>query len=237
MSSTALIIIATGGYIKYVDPLIDSARNFFVSHDVVLFSDTQQSVRGVENQIFCEYLGYPQQTLMRYHSITSQQNLLSGYKSLFYVDSDMLFVSPIKEDEIQPDVKGIVATLHPGYTDLIGTPERRPESKAYIPPTAESQYFCGGFIGGTTEAFLSMSQQIAAAVDEDTKNGIKAIWNDESHSNRFLYDNPPSKILDPSFCYPESEFKHPGGYYSAIWRMGGRNNVTPKLLALDKGPR
>jgi Glycosyltransferase family 6 len=232
--SVALVVIATGKkYHQYIDPLLESAREYFVPHTPILWTDALGIHKAF--QFYLENEGYPNTTLHRYHTLLKNKEALATYDYIYYVDVDMRFISSVKEEDVFSN--GITATLHPGYTDLVGTPERRPESKAYIPPTADNQYFCGGFIGGTAEAFLTMSECIASAVEEDTKNGIKAIWNDESHSNRFLYYNPPARILDPSYCYPESEYLHPGGYYSAIWRMGGRVNITPKLLALDKGPR
>jgi histo-blood group ABO system transferase len=30
------------------------------------------------------------------------------------------------------------------------------------------------------------------------------VWHDESHFNRYMIDNPPTKILTPSYCYGES---------------------------------
>lgn len=244
-TKTALLVIATGEkYHYFADYLMNSAAKFLFEHTVILFTDNPAPLALdrcwdfllSENKFIpipIKAKGFPKETLMRYHTFVSEAGLLSQYKNLFYVDADMRFVAPVKEDDILSE--GITATLHPGYVGLNGTPENNPESAAYCPVVRS--YFCGGFNGGTSEAFLAMAENIAAAVNKDAQKGIKAIWNDESFLNRYLYDNPPARILDPSFCYPESEYKHPGGYYSAIWRSAGLNNVTPKLLALDKGPR
>lgn len=226
MNPTVLVIIATGNYIDYVNPLVSSAKKFFVSHDIFLFSDSEHIFSGVDTQVKCEYLGYPGQTLMRYHSILSQQTVLRDYDNLFYVDVDMLFVAPIKEDDIFAD--GVVATLHPGYVNRSGTPERRASSTAYIPPDAKNSYFCGGFIGGKTDSFLYMAEEIKKNVDIDTEKGITAIWHDESHSNNFLWRNPPARVLTPSYCWPEGC----GGTY-CDWP----ESYPAKLVALTKGPR
>jgi hypothetical protein len=237
---TALLVIATGKkYRDYANCLMDSANICLFPHDVILFTDLlfphPDYTLSLEHgnkliPVSIDPKGFPTETLMRYHTFLSAESVLSKYLNLFYVDSDMLFVSSVKEDDILSD--GITATEHPGYINLNGTPERNPESTAYCPIVRN--YFCGGFNGGTTGEFLQMSKTIAAAIDQDTKKGIKAVWNDESHLNRYLYDNPPARILSPSFCYPESEYRNPGGYYHAIWQAAGRGKIEPKLLALDK---
>lgn len=239
---TALLVIATGEkYFRYADRLINSAAKYLFPHNVVLFTDNAAPLSQQYSYDFymsgngfipirIEPKGFPQETLMRYHTFLTEKNLLSKFNNLFYVDSDMLFMAPIQQWDILSN--GITATEHPGYIGLNGTPEKNPLSAAYCPVVRN--YFCGGFNGGTSEAFLKMSETIAAAIDQDAQKGIKAIWNDESHLNRYLYDNPPARILDPSFCYPESEYRQPGGYYSAIWTAAGRTGITPKLLALDK---
>jgi len=226
---TALLVISTGDkYAQYIDPLLQSAEKFLFPHDPILWTSSPAYHTNWQLRRY-PGLGYPGETLHRYHRFLEQHNLLSEYDFLIYTDVDMRFVAPIKEEEIISN--GITATEHPGYVGLNGTPEKNPASAAYCPVLRN--YFCGGFNAGTTESFLKMSETIAAAVDEDTKNGIKAVWNDESHLNRYLYDNPPAKILSPSYCYPESEYKA-SGYYGAIWRSCGRTDITPKLLALDK---
>lgn len=227
---TALLVIATGPrYLEYARNLIKSASEFFVPHDVILFTDESTEIRttGVINY-HSEYTGFPQSTLMRYHLFNGAANDILRYDQVFYVDADMKFVAPVGEEIFS---ESITATEHPGYVGLNGTPEKRPESTAYCPIVRN--YFCGGFNGGEAGAFLRMAKVIADNIDRDTERGITAVWHDESHLNRYLYDNPPARILSPSFCYPESEYKKQG-YYNAIWQAHGRKDITPKLLALDK---
>src|SRR6202030_77917 len=125
---TALLVIATGEkYHQYIEPLIESARKFLFPHDVILWTDCNW-LHSVAYQFTKKGLGYPGETLHRYHTFLSQESLLQSYDNLFYCDVDMSWVAPVKEEEILSD--GITATLHPGYVGKVGTPERRPESKA-----------------------------------------------------------------------------------------------------------
>lgn len=232
--STALLLIATGPkYWDFAEAMIRSAREFLFPHDVVLFTDCQHSFGfDVEYQFEVPPAGYPAATLNRYHTFLSQEFLLSGYDHLFYSDVDMRFVAPVFEHNILSE--GITATLHPGFAvnrrprhraTTVGTPERRPESACYIPRNANNKYFCGGFNGGTSFSFLKMAEHIRNMINKDEENGIVPIWHDESGLNRYLYENPPARVLTPSFCYPES-YK---GQYG--WTP---EQFTPVLLALDK---
>jgi histo-blood group ABO system transferase len=80
------------------------------------------------------------------------------------------------------------------------------------------QYFAGGFNGGTSLEYLKMAKKISENIIDDFNRGFIAIWHDESHLNRYFIDNPPTKILNPSYCYPEN------------WNIP----FERKLLALDK---
>lgn len=231
----AHLIIATGPkYHQFVNPLIQSANQFFVPHDTVLWTDGNFVSHSGLTVIRQPCLGFPLETLHRYHTFLSQIALLSGYDMVFYSDCDMRFVSPVALSDVIAD--GIVATRHPGFmvsrthpkwglTHTTGTPERNHQSAAYIPRDAKNVYYCGGFNGGRTEKFIEMARKIRQMVDQDHDNGFTAIWHDESHLNRYLYDNPPARVLTPSFCYPED---YDGGYGWAP------TDYPPVLIALDK---
>jgi len=40
------------------------------------------------------------------------------------------------------------------------------------------------------------------AVEEDEKEGVVALWHDESHINKYILSHP-YKMLSPAYCYPE----------------------------------
>jgi histo-blood group ABO system transferase len=233
--SMALVVIATGdAYRQHAKNLIASAKQFFVPHDVALFTDKPPEF-DVPVKFDWEHLGYPRATLMRYHAIWGARETLSKYDHVFYSDADILFIAPVAGEEVFSE--GITATEHPGYVGLGGTPETNPRSAAYCPSVRT--YFCGGFNGGTSTPFLQMAEAISKAVDADDANGVLAVWHDESHLNRYLHDHPPARILSPSFCYPQGEYEsgHGNGYYGGIWRRAGRTGIVPKLVALEKGKR
>jgi histo-blood group ABO system transferase len=214
-----LIIIATNKYIRFLQPLITSADKFFVKNeDVTYFIFTNQNFEIKSNRniikINVDHREWPWMTLGRYKIFSNNAEGLSKMNYLYYCDADMRFVGDVGNEIISERV----ATQHPGYYGTRGTPEINPLSLACVFPNEKMQYFAGGFNGGSSHEYLKMSKHISNNIDTDYSKNLIAIWHDESHMNRYFIDNPPTKILDPSYCYGESmniPFKQ-------------------KLLALDK---
>jgi histo-blood group ABO system transferase len=215
-----LLIIATEKYTKFIQPLIESAdKHFLKGHEVTyfVFSNKDQIELDTERDVRLtrvEHMQWPYMTLFRYKFFTESNQKLSEMDYLYYCDADMLFVSEVG-DEILSD---LVATIHPGYLGGRGTPETRPQSLACVFPHEQMEYYAGGFNGGTSKSFLKMSSILSERINEDMKRGIIAIWHDESHMNRYMIDHRPTKVLDPSYCHPES------------WNLP----YPKRLLALDK---
>ena len=153
-------------------------------------------------------------TLGRYNIFDDNSDKLSKMDFLYYCDVDMKFINNV-DGEIFGER---VATQHPGYYGQRGTPEKRPESLAYVKEDEEMQYFAGGFNGGTSYEYLKMSKRLSENINIDYDNGIISTWHDESHLNRYFIDNEPTKILNPGYCFGQS-MKLP---------------FFPKLIALDK---
>lgn len=224
---TALITIATREvYRNYVNQMIASAKKYFSQAALFIFTDNPLDIRGVPiKRIFqTSAKGHPLETLYRFHTLLCRP-WHQEFDQMFWVDADMMFVAPV--GDIFSD--GLVATLHPGYLGNRGTPETRPESTAYCPNN--TAYFCGGFQGGSTKAYMKAALRIKENIDIDAARGIKAIWNDESHWNKYLADNPPTRILSPAYCYPEPDDNN---YYKNSWKKAGFENIEPILLALEK---
>lgn len=228
-------------YWQYISPMIESARKFLLKgHEVdfLLWTDMPPETNlGSGVSIFpTESCEWPLPTLFRYHLFLGQEEKLKEYDYVFYCDADMLFVSKVG-DEILGE--GLTAAAHPMYAlrrEYIHPYEPNPESTAFIPATGrhldnprrfEPFYAAGGFQGGRTEMFIDAMKVMKERIDKDFQNNYIARWNDESHWNRYLYENQPSVFLNPSYVYPDSLNK---AYYQKVW---GRNYV-PKLITLTK---
>lgn len=199
-----LCIVATGKYDAFVKPLIESAQTYFCTdHEVKFFIFTDGQVPQGKNivQIFQKRLGWPFDTLKRFHIYDANKDLLKEMDYLFACDADMLFVGPVGDEILSERV----ATLNGGYMGKRGTYETNKISTAYVDKMNRRRgtYFVGAFYGGSVEEFLSLVAENKRRVDKDLEKNYIAIWHDESHLNRYFIDFKPTKVLSPSYCYLE----------------------------------
>ncbi len=61
-------------------------------------------------------------------------------------------------------------------------------------------------------------------IQRDLSKNIIAVWHAESPTTRYFIDNPPTRVLSPSYCYPES----------TVATQGRVLPYQKKLVALDK---
>lgn len=218
-----LLLIATGKYDVFVQPLIDSVDKYFFRNDhivIYLFTDKPDIKLIHYNRIHLvilpiEHKSFPYSTLYRYKYFTQYADRIDT-EYLFYSDVDMRFVGEVGR-EILPEKVSIVATIHPGFYKGGGSWCTDENSNAFTPPEGRRKYYAGGFNGGKTEGFLSMAKILSELIDEDEKKGVMAEWHDESFFNMWLWIHK-CKELSPSYCYPES------------WKLP----FPKRLLALDK---
>lgn len=238
-----LFICLNEPYWQYAENVVAKAKKFFLpghQTDFFLWSDMpKDKIPGVT--VFpTDPIPWPGPTLYRYHLFLQQEELLKTYDKIFYLDIDMDIVNYIG-DEVIPQ-NGITAALHPMYAlkkQLWPPYEPNKDSSAYVKrpgkiindggqPRFMPMYFAGGFQGGTSESFLNAMKVVSKNIDEDeNKRGYKAIWNDESHWNKYLTDNEPEIVLTPSYIYPDSLIEE---YYKPIWGCA----YPPKIITLTK---
>ena len=216
--TVGLLLIATGKYDIFLQPLLESVDKYFFPNDEVqiyLFTDKNYTSKQIT--IFpIQHRPFPYPTLYRYRFFTTYAGAIkSDY--LFYMDVDMLFV-----DYVGKEILGdLVAVRHPGYFrggwGDYGTPKN---SLAYVNPKERRGYYAGGFQGGRRDNYLSAALGMATNIDIDKSAGIVAQWHDEAHWNKYLTTHP-FKELTPSYCFPE-----------AVWAKD--IPFRPVIKALDK---
>lgn len=205
-----LNLIATNKYLSFLDLICPSIEEyFFPGSELTVLVHTNldlpdlskySKIKFVKNNI--DHEPWPFTTLRRFQYFLSSRDTLEEHDYCFYVDVDSLFIGEISKP-LLPE-KGMIGTIHPCLFQGPGTPERNPESKAYIPHEANNRYFCGGFFGGKTGDFIKTSEFIFQNIEDDLSRGMIAIWHDESHLNRYFFENFPQVVLEPPFAVAEN---------------------------------
>jgi len=231
-----ILIVCTGKYVEYFEQLVRSINKYFMNDCKKLFyifTDNESFILdqfaklNIDNNhniiTKIKHCGFPAATLYRYHYFIQQKyHLLLNTDFVFYLDVDMRIESEVKTNDIISTEKSFYVVKHPGfYTKKNnGTVETRSESTAYVDLSkGESYYVAGGFNGGRTSEWILMAEQIIKNVDIDDENEIIAVWHDESHLNKYVFENQSKfSYFEPEYCYPEN------------WNLP----FDKKIIALDK---
>jgi len=221
--TVAILYICTGRYSVFWDNFYKSTEKYFLSnHKKEYFVFTDQEISPINNKVHIIYqkkLGWPYDTLLRFHMFYEISELLAKFNYIFFLNANMQCLVPIT-DEILPQKEGLMAVLHPGFFNksrMQFTYETNPDSLACIHSEEGEHYFMGGFNGGKSKNYLDLIYLLASNIEKDLEKGIIAIWHDESHLNRYLVDKP-TKVLNPSYGYAEG------------WELP----FEPQIIILDK---
>ena len=241
-------IVLNRPYWSFAQEMFWGVDTFFLKHstiknkytiEVLLWSDMPIESFPLGKVFSTEPVEWPLPTLLRYNLFLQQEEYLrDNFDYIFYMDVDMRIVDWIGEEILG---EGLTAASHPMYyvrKEYIPPYEPNEQSTAYIKRTGrfieengqkrfQPLYYAGGFQGGKTVEYIKAMKVMRKNIDEDFNNNYIAIWNDESHWNRYLHDNTPSVILNPSYIYPDSLIAE---YYIKVW---GRN-FSPKIVTLTK---
>lgn len=230
-------------YWEFAKQMIETAKHLLLpGHEVdfFLWSDmTEELATSYGATVFpTEPITWPYPTLLRYNLFLQQEEKLKEYDYIFYCDIDMKFVNVVG-DEILGE--GLTSAQHPMYAlrkEYFPPYEPNSQSEAYIPrpgkivddggkPRFMPLYYAGGFQGGKTESWIKAMKEMEKMIDKDLTKNYIPIWNDESIWNKYLFENPPSVVLTPSYIYPDSLVKE---YYEPLWGC----SYVPKLITITK---
>lgn len=228
-----LLLIATNKYIKFVKPLVDSIEKwFFTQEDVRIFLFTDKE--NVDSRVFnikIDHAPHPLITLLRYKIFLENKKFFDDKNTYtFYLDIDSLIIGEVN-NSILPE-KGVVVVEHPGFAGKPnqGTWETRSISMCYLQKSLRNNYFCGGFNGGTTSAFLAMSEKCHEWIQKDLTRDIIPVHNDESALNAYAAGIQEKTILSCEYCWPEGgQLIHPWFVWPQL-----HPESSPKILALNK---
>lgn len=228
-----LLIIATNKYIKFLPKLIDSIQQYWMndlSTDIHIFTDRIKDCdlllsqtdydKGTIQYHEVEHGPWPHATLYRFHFFKKYTRSITGHY-VFYIDADTIITAPIGKDILSPRT----VVQHCGFVNGGGSFETNKESRAFTPMSLRKTYYGGGFWGCDLINFKMFIDRAVDMINEDLANGIMPIWHDESVLNAYMASAEPTKVLSPSYHYPENNPR--------IW-ASWKEQYQCKILLLDK---
>lgn len=207
----AVLYICTGKYDIFWPGFYGSAQRYFLPSArkrFFVFSDAaaEQFAHPDVTLLHQEKLGWPHDTLKRYHMFLRIADDLSTFDYIYFFNANCVFQQTVGADILPSEREGIAVVSHPGFFNKKParfTYDRNPASRAYIPRGQGKHYVAGGVNGGTRDAYLRLIRELALAVDQDERHGVTALWHDESHLNKYILHRA-YKLLSPAYCYPEN---------------------------------
>lgn len=201
----------------------------------------QLQEKPLEATIFpTEPIEWPMPTLMRYHLMIQQEEVLKDYDYIFYCDIDMKFVNVVGDEILGQRLTAVCQPMYFIRKEWWTPTEPNEKSAAYIKrlgkvindggrPRFMPLYLAGGLQGGKSKEFIEAMKVMKKNIDKDFGMNYVAMWNDESHWNKYLFDYPDDRdiILTPSYTYPDSLIKE---YFEPMWGQ----SLQPKLVTLTK---
>lgn len=206
----ALLYICTGKYDIFWPVFHDTCEKFFLAeHEKHFFvftdSDAIKDDGKRVHRVWQEKLGWPHDTLMRFHMFRGVEYELRKFDFLMFFNANAYFVDAVGDEYLPTPDEGLLFQRHPGYYNkgrLRFPYERRRRSTAYIPYWRGKHYLFGAMSGGFSEPYLAMVSALCRNIDTDKDNGIIALWHDESQLNRYALD-VRYKLLHPGYMYPD----------------------------------
>lgn len=219
--------ICTGKYSIFWKAFFESAEKYFCKdHDVKYYVFTDETIEPVTDKVIVipqQKMGWPFDTLKRFHLFEKAEALVADRDYLFFFNANMKFTAKVSGKQMFPSAEQeLVGVIHPFFYEGTGNApfEANPESIAYIKPEDAKHYIQGCLNGGERIPYMKMAKELAAKVDEDLKKDIIAIWWDESHLNKYFALHGKYKTLDSGFAKPEDRKGFP---------------FKERIIQLDKG--
>ncbi|XP_059379531.1 globoside alpha-1,3-N-acetylgalactosaminyltransferase 1-like isoform X2 [Carassius carassius] len=209
----ATTVFALGKYTRFVKDFLESAeQHYFVGFRVhyYLFTDQPESIPEVKMGENRNLTVLKVQSLNRWQDISMsrmgklekliENELANEADYIFCLDIDTKFYGRWGVESLGR----LVGVIHPWLFDAPRdrfTYERRPESQAYIPAGEGDYYYAGAAFGGSLEDVHQLTKTCREKLHIDAANSIEAVWQEESHLNKYFLLNKPSKLLSPEYMW------------------------------------
>ena len=206
----AIFTISLGKYNIFFKEFYESVNKLFLpKHDKTFFVFTDYTFENKENliQIKQEKLGWPFDTMNRFHFMCKIKERLLEYDYIFFFNINMKVLKEINEEVIPKSENDfLMGCTHPCHFNwpINSLPyERNIKSTCFIPYNSGKIYFQGCFNGGKSDEFIEMAEILKNNIDTDVSNSIIPIWHDESMLNWYYLKKNPL-VMPYVYIYPES---------------------------------
>nr|XP_046271866.1 globoside alpha-1,3-N-acetylgalactosaminyltransferase 1-like isoform X3 [Scatophagus argus] len=209
------------GYIMFLKNFLETAeQHFFVGFNVHIYVFTdrpgevpqvkmaagrQLTVRSVPSSNRWQEISAGRMEIIQ---VLIEEELRNHVDYIFCLDVDCQFHGQWGTESLG----NLLTVIHPGYylDDRSKFPyERRPQSRAYIASGEGDFYYCAAVFGGLIEEVHLLTKTCRANFEADAKEGIEAAWQDESHLNRYMWINKPTKLLSPEYLWQDFKPQNP----------------------------
>uniref|UniRef100_A0AAQ4RI33 Globoside alpha-1,3-N-acetylgalactosaminyltransferase 1-like n=1 Tax=Gasterosteus aculeatus aculeatus TaxID=481459 RepID=A0AAQ4RI33_GASAC len=212
----AVVLFAVGKYTRFLKGFLESAEKYFLVGFRVtyyIFTDNKGDVPTIKlgkgrkiSVVTIPSVNRWQEVVlgrMKWATITIDKQIRNEADYLYMMDIDSVFHNDFGAESLSP----LSAVLHRGYyknTRRDQFPyERRPKSMAYIPTDEGDYYYTAAVWGGYLEDMYRLVKYCYTQSEEDAKNDIEAVWQEESHLNKYLLYNKPTKVLSPEYLWSD----------------------------------
>lgn len=195
----AILYICTGKYHIFFKDFYESCDRYFIpdaEKTYFVFSDHKELAEYPKVRFtYKECEGFPNDSLFRFRTFLTIETELQQYDNIFFFNSNMQFVAPVDESVLPSTKDGNLCCLDADFDNIYPHPsfypyERRKESQAYVPRGLKQyRYYHAGVNGGKAKEYLEMCKVLKANIEEDYRNGIVAIYHDESHVNKYFSEH------------------------------------------------
>lgn len=208
----AILYICTGRYSVFFKEFYETfEKNFLpdVEKTYFVYTDKKNLPYAKEKNVCIipqKSLGWPDNTLMRFALFTREEKRFADFDYTFFINANFLCVKQVTKEDFLPVTENLLVAEHAsahGKNPKDMTYDRNPRCRACVGPDEGSIYVMGGLNGGKTKAYLEMVHTLKDRVEADKKDGVVALWHDESHLNRYIIGRTDVKILPPCYGYPE----------------------------------
>ncbi|XP_067264845.1 globoside alpha-1,3-N-acetylgalactosaminyltransferase 1-like [Chanodichthys erythropterus] len=215
----ATTVFALGKYTRFLKDFLESAeQNYFVGFHVhyYLFTDEPEQVPAVElgEDHHLTVIKVPSSNRWQEISLSRMRRLEELIESQLVNEADYVF-------SLDVDTKfygrwgvetlgRLVGALHPWFYSSSReqfTYERRPESQAFIPYSEGDYYYIGAAIGGLVKDVYQLAKTCREQLEIDASKSIEALWQEESHLNKYFLYNKPSKVLSSEYLWDDKRSK------------------------------